>query len=87
VDVWQATASNHILVRLHHNGKSKLLTLIVWGREDEVFEPAAFAERFRRLIPHADGPHMATGRHFLRDDSGPEIARLIAAFLARQRGG
>jgi hypothetical protein len=39
VDVWQATASHDILVRLHHNGKSKLLTLIVWGREDEVFEP------------------------------------------------
>ena len=65
---------------------SKLPTLIVWGREDEVFDAATFAERFRRLMPHADGPHMVTGRHFLQEDSGPEIARLIAAFLDREGG-
>ncbi len=63
--------------------KSKLPTLIIWGREDEVFDAATFAERFKRLIPHADGPHMVTGRHFLQEDSGPEIATLVAAFLNR----
>ena len=30
---------------------------------------------------------MVTGRHFLQEDSGPEIARLIATFLARLGGG
>jgi hypothetical protein len=29
---------------------------------------------------------MVTGRHFLQEDSGPEIAELIAAFLDRQGG-
>jgi hypothetical protein len=29
---------------------------------------------------------MVTGRHFLQEDSSPEIARLIAAFLGRQGG-
>ena len=64
--------------------KSRLPTLIIWGREDEVFDAATFAERFKRLLPHAEGPHIVTGRHFLQEDSGPEIARLIAAFLDRQ---
>ncbi|MGA9206770.1 MAG: alpha/beta fold hydrolase [Terriglobales bacterium] len=69
--------------------KSKLPTMIVWGREDEVFDAATFADRFKQLLPHAEGPHMVTGRHFLQEDSGPEIAELIRSFLNRldQRGG
>ena len=69
--------------------KSKLPTLIIWGREDEVFDAATFASRFKQLLPHAEGPHLVTGRHFLQEDSGPEIAGLIRSFLDRldQRGG
>ena len=69
--------------------KSKLPTIIVWGREDEVFDAATFAGRFKQLLPHAEGPHLVTGRHFLQEDSGPEIAGLIRSFLDRldQRGG
>jgi pimeloyl-ACP methyl ester carboxylesterase len=69
--------------------KTKLPTLIVWGREDEVFDAATFAARFKRLLPHAEGPHLVTGRHFLQEDSGAEIAQLIRGFLDRvdQRGG
>ena len=40
----------------------------------------------RRSLPHAEGPHLVTGRHFLQEDSGPEIAGLIADFLARLDG-
>ena len=69
--------------------KSKLPAMIIWGREDEVFDAATFAARFKRLLPHAEGPHLVTGRHFLQEDSGPEIAGLICSFLDRldQRGG
>jgi pimeloyl-ACP methyl ester carboxylesterase len=63
--------------------KSKLPAMIIWGREDEVFDAATFAARFKTLLPHAEGPHMVTGRHFLQEDSGPEIAALITAFLER----
>jgi haloalkane dehalogenase len=35
------------------------------------------------MMPHAEGPHMVTGRHFLQEDSGAEIAELIRAFLDR----
>jgi haloalkane dehalogenase len=63
----------------------RLPTMIVWGREDDVFDHATFSARFKQLLPHAEGPHLVTGRHFLQEDSGPEIAALIVDFLARNR--
>lgn len=59
-----------------------LPALLIWGREDDVFDAATFAARFKRLLPHAEGPHLVTGRHFLQEDSGPQIAARILAFLA-----
>jgi pimeloyl-ACP methyl ester carboxylesterase len=66
--------------------KSKLPTLLVWGREDEVFDHATFATRFKELLPHAEGPELVTGRHFLQEDSGEEIAGKINRFLDRIEG-
>jgi len=58
-----------------------LPALLVWGREDDVFAPSVFVSRFKQLLPHAEGPHLVTGRHFLQEDSGPEIAARIVAFM------
>ena len=63
----------------------RLPALILWGREDEVFDHATFATRFKKMLPHADGPHLVTGRHFLQEDSGPEIAAHIKRFLKEKR--
>jgi haloalkane dehalogenase len=63
--------------------RCRLPTLIIWGREDEVFDAATFAHRFKRMLPHAEGPHLVTGRHFLQEDSGPEIAARLVEFLGR----
>jgi pimeloyl-ACP methyl ester carboxylesterase len=63
--------------------QSKLPALIIWGREDDVFDASVFSERFKQMLPHAEGPYLVTGRHFLQEDSGPEIAALIVAFLDR----
>jgi pimeloyl-ACP methyl ester carboxylesterase len=63
----------------------RLPSVIVWGREDDVFDHATFAARFKQLLPHAEGPRLVTGRHFLQEDSGPEIAALITDFLVRNR--
>lgn len=63
--------------------RSKFPTLIIWGREDEVFDAATFSNRFKQMMPHAEGPYMVTGRHFLQEDSGVEIAGLIRSFLDR----
>jgi pimeloyl-ACP methyl ester carboxylesterase len=54
---------------------------LVWGREDEVFDHTTFATRFKELLPHAEGPELVTGRHFLQEDSGAEIAEKINNFL------
>jgi pimeloyl-ACP methyl ester carboxylesterase len=69
--------------------QSQLPTMIIWGREDDVFDAATFSDRFKRLLPHAEGPHLVTGRHFLQEDSGIVIAGLIRSYLERldQRGG
>jgi haloalkane dehalogenase len=71
-------------VWLEHEVRACTLpALLVWGREDDVFAPEVFAERFRQLLPQAEGPHLVTGRHFLQEDSGPEIADRIIDFLRR----
>jgi pimeloyl-ACP methyl ester carboxylesterase len=62
---------------------SPLPSLIIWGRQDDVFDAATFATRFKTLLRHAEGPHFVTGRHFLQEDSGPAIASLIVSFLDR----
>lgn len=66
--------------------KSKLPTMIIWGREDEVFDAAVFSAKFKELIPHAEGPHIVTGRHFLQEDSSEEISRLVIDFVQRTVG-
>jgi pimeloyl-ACP methyl ester carboxylesterase len=53
--------------------RSKFPTILVWGREDEVFDHKTFATRFKELLPHAEGPELVTGRHFLQEDSGAEL--------------
>ena len=63
--------------------KSNWPTMLVWGREDEVFDAATFGGRFKRMLPHAEGPHLVTGRHFLQEDLGAEIGALIRDFVAR----
>ena len=61
--------------------RCKLPTLLVWGKQDDTFDPQLFTGRFKELLPHAEGPYLVTGRHFLQEDSGPEIAQRIAVFL------
>jgi hypothetical protein len=63
--------------------QSKLPALIIWAREDDVFDAAVFSERLKQILPHAEGPYLVTGRHFLQQDSGPEIAARIVALLDR----
>ncbi len=63
--------------------QSRWPATIIWGREDDVFDHASFVPRWQSLLPQAEGPHLVTGRHFLQEDSGPEIAALIVDFLGR----
>ena len=56
---------------------------ILWGREETAFEPEVFATHWKEIWPHAEGPHMVTGNHFLQEDSGAEIGDLLTEFASR----
>lgn len=61
----------------------QLPATVIWGREDDVFDPDVFARRWHELWPHAEGTHLVTGRHFLQEDSGDEIGRILVDFASR----
>ena len=56
---------------------------ILWGREDEVFTPDVMGARWHEIWPHAEGPHLVTGKHFLQEDSGAEIGHMLVEFAQR----
>jgi haloalkane dehalogenase len=61
----------------------RLPATVIWGREDDVFSPDVFAQRWHQIWPHAEGNHLLTGRHFLQEDSGREIGQLLVDFADR----
>lgn len=63
----------------------RLPATVIWGRQDDVFTPDVFAARWHEVWPHAEGTHLVTGRHFLQEDSGAEIGRLLVEFGSRHR--
>lgn len=56
-------------------------TLVVWGRNDEIFG-AAGAEAYKRDNPDAE-VHLLDAGHFALESHGPRIAALIGDFLGR----
>lgn len=56
---------------------------LLWAPEDVVF-PISFAERFKQIWPHAEGPLLFDkASHFLQDDRGPDLASATVEFLTR----
>ena len=60
------------------------LTLIVWGKNDEIF-PAAGAEPYKRDLKDLEYHLLDTG-HFALESHGQEIAELMRNFLNRKVG-
>jgi pimeloyl-ACP methyl ester carboxylesterase len=56
-------------------------TLIVWGKNDEIFPPAG-AWPYKRDLPDAE-IHMFDAGHFVLETNGGEIAALMRDFLGR----
>ena len=56
-------------------------TLVVWGKNDEIFVSAG-AMSYQRDLPNAEIHLLDTG-HFALETNGPEIATLIREFLNR----
>jgi len=59
---------------------------VLWGDRDDVFDLDTMAPRWHGLWPHAEGTHVVVGKHFLQEDSGAEIGRLLADFADRRVG-
>jgi pimeloyl-ACP methyl ester carboxylesterase len=57
-------------------------TLIVWGKNDQIFPPEG-AHPYLRDLPDAELHLLDTG-HFALEDKGAEIARLMRDFLGRK---
>src|SRR5262249_9162981 len=57
-------------------------TLIVWGRNDEIF-PSPGGEAYLADLPDAELHLLDTG-HFALEDKGAEIAQLMHDFLGRK---
>jgi haloalkane dehalogenase len=58
-------------------------TLVIWGEQDQILPPAV-GEKMARMIPGADDEIVRVeGSHFLQEDAGAEIGRLIANFVER----
>jgi len=60
-------------------------TLIVWGRNDQIFPPAG-AEPYKRDLRTAEYHLLDTG-HFALEEEGDTIARLMSDFLRRRIAG
>ena len=58
-------------------------TLAVWGRNDPSFI-AAGGDAFKRDVPDAE-VHQLDAGHFIFDEATDEVARLIIAFMQKQR--
>jgi pimeloyl-ACP methyl ester carboxylesterase len=69
---WQAWLREH-----------KPPTLVAWGRNDPSFV-AAGGDAFKRDLPDAE-IHQLDAGHFVFDEQTDEVARLVIAFMSRQR--
>jgi pimeloyl-ACP methyl ester carboxylesterase len=64
--------------------KNQPPTLIVWGKNDEIF-PAAGAAPYQRDLKNLDVHLLDTG-HFALETHGDEIASLMRDFIERHHG-
>jgi pimeloyl-ACP methyl ester carboxylesterase len=75
-------------VAVHARGEKRrvdqpglLATLIVWGKNDQIF-PAAGAEPYKRDLKTLEYHLLDTG-HFALEEEGGTIAKLMRDFLGR----
>lgn len=57
--------------------------LIAWGERDPIFTSAQL-ERWRRVFPHADGPHVVDAGHFVPEDAAGLVVDKVRDWAARR---
>lgn len=59
---------------------------LVYGEEDRILpDVARTMRRIQGLIPHAELTALPRCGHFLQEDAGEEVGRILAGFFGRQR--
>lgn len=56
--------------------------LLVWAKKDPAFREAQL-ERWRRVFPHAEGPHVLEAKHYMQEDVGDAIVGNVQDWAAR----
>jgi haloalkane dehalogenase len=75
-----AAAGQRVLDALRHDARPKLF---LWAESDPVL-PLETGQRFAAALGGEIDHVIAGASHFLQEDAGPEIGRLIAGWLASQ---
>ena len=57
-------------------------TLLLWGLKDFVFDRHFLAE-WQKHFPHAETHTWPDGGHYLLEDAGEEVIRMVTEFLKR----
>ena len=60
-------------------------TLICWGLRDFIFDPV-FLDSWRKHLPNAIVHSFEDASHYVLEDAGDEVARLLRGFLAANPG-
>lgn len=83
LDLFRSYGTNPPLYEFWHEyfRKYQPATLIVWGRNDQIFPPAG-AEPYKRDLKNLEYHLLDTG-HFALEEDGVEIANLIRGFLSK----
>ena len=58
---------------------------VIWGDKDPALKIATYGEIARQAAGVAS-IHRLPGKHFLQEDNGPQLADLIADFVASAQG-
>ena len=80
---WRPNDPGYDLVRLVDRNLDRLAEkpmLILWGKQDCVFDETYF-QLWRQRFPQAEAQIYPEAGHYLLEDEGPEVCRRVKSFL------
>ncbi len=70
----------HVHERL---GNLNVPTLLIWGRNDNLFPPESGPDLWKQVYPHAELALVDRAGHFIQEDAPEEVVRILLDFLSR----
>ena len=70
--------------RVHeHLGNLNVPTLLIWGRNDNLFPPDFAPDVWKQIYPHAELTLVERAGHFIQEDAPEEVVTNLLDFLSR----